>query len=199
MRLAAVALAVAALACGDILLADEVAAPVASSASEGGELLSRRVGPLILRRKVVTCEQDATRLREAFAEHRGKMDNPAEQVVIPLMSHSDGTAMVEVQAEKAQRFEGPALDDSSRKKRKSSRFILCQGVTLRQFDQEGGVSAEVRAPECFIDLATGSAWFEGTVNGRYNVDYPFTGDGIYFSSEDFFVKIYSKVEITVAQ
>lgn len=192
-------MAMTALACGGIPAGEGgLAAAVPEAGPARGELLARRVKPHVLRRKALACGQDATRLRAAFAEHRGKMDKPALDVVIPLMGRSDGEAMVEVRAEKAQRFEGPA-PGSAKGKVKAARFVLCQGVVLRQFDREGAVSAEIRASECFIDLGTGSAWFEGTVNGTYAAGHPFTGDGIYFSSEDFFVKIYSSVEIAVAR
>ncbi len=180
---------VAVMACGGLRAEEAPLAP----------LLAGRLKPVVLARKEASCAADAERLRAAFRTHRGRMETPAEQIVIPLKAHANGATMLEVTADRAQHLECAADGGASGKKEKVHRYVLCEGATVRQFDLSGAVSAEVKAEECFVDLSTGSAWMEGKVRGKYGFDAPFGGDGIYFSTSEFFAKIYASVEITVDQ
>ncbi len=158
-----------------------------------GEWLAVRLKPRLIARKEASAAADAARLRCAFMERRGKMETPAEGLVIPLKTHDDGSPFIEVLADRAQYFEVTKTEGEQKTK---TRFVLCEGARVRQFAPGGSVVIDLTAQECFADLSTGSAWLEGAVNGNY-LQNPFKGDGIYFSSEDFFVKIFSQVEISL--
>lgn len=130
-------------------------------------------------------DQDKDRLQTVYTNCAARLDRPAEDMVIPLESHPDGSVKMDAAAERAQIFEKEGL-------------VWCGGVIVREYDMNGSVKMELSADNCVVDRGTKSGWLEGCAVGTYG-NTRLEGRGIYVSfrdKDDLFLKIYSGVVVT---
>ncbi|MGN0852960.1 MAG: hypothetical protein ACI4Q3_06245 [Kiritimatiellia bacterium] len=126
-------------------------------------------------------DSDMLRLRAAYAECVKKLESPAENVSLPLETHSDGTVKSRLKAERAHMF----MD---------SGFVWAEKIRVEQFREDGTLAASLDADNCVIDRNTKSGWVEGAARMVYG-DSSVRGRGIYFSLPREFIKIFSESEI----
>ena len=126
--------------------------------------------------------RDRARLQAAYTNCVARQDRPAEDVVVPVESHPNGSVKVDATADRAQVFEKEGL-------------VWCGGVTVREYEPDGSVKMELSADSCVVDRGTKSGWLEGYASGTYGKTR-MEGRGIYFSFREEFVKIYSDVAVT---
>lgn len=127
---------------------------------------------------------EVARLKKLYPSLAAKVLKPAENVTLPIEYHSDGSLKSEIKAKKAYFFLGKGKNN----------FVWGEGVVVRQYTTEGEVEAEIQAKACIVDRETKSGWAEGPARARYGATVV-TGEGVYFSFEEEYVKITSKVEI----
>ena len=125
--------------------------------------------------------RDEARLQAAYAVCLARIDRPAEDVVVPVESHPDGTIKVDAKAARAQFFDKEGL-------------VWCGDVTVREFDEKGRLKMELEAVSCVVDRKSKSGWLEGRTVGRVGAT-ELSGRGIYFSCAQEYVKITSEVSI----
>lgn len=132
--------------------------------------------------RLAAWEKDAARLDAAFADCEARLDRPTLGIVIPWEIYPNGQVQYEVKAGRAQFF-------------KKENLVWCGEVTVNEYSAAGVLKTTCSADACVIDQKTKSCWLKGT--GRIVIDGKtgISGDGIYFSSGDFFVKIQSKVTV----
>jgi len=153
-----------------ILLAVLAFAGICSAAFKSEQWLARR-----------DDDADVLRLRKAYASCVSKLENPAENVVLPLEQYEDGTVKSRLTAGRANIFE-----DSS--------FVWAKDLLIEQFDPKGERTASLEAEQCVVDRATKSGWVEGRAAMSYK-DTTICGRGVYFSLPDEFFKVLSQSEI----
>ena len=120
------------------------------------------------KREMLTRE--AERLQAAYSNCLGRVDQPAEGVVVPVEMFPDGSIRLSVEARKAQFF----LDTG---------FIWGEGVIIRRLDEQRRVVSRIDAGKCVIDRNTRSGWIEGRARVSHE-DSVFEGENIYFSSPE---------------
>ena len=172
MRWISETVAVLAMLTGRMLFAAE------GVASVSGE---QTFGETVTESRLAGWEADELRLRAAYAECVAGVVNPAEGVVVPLQTSSDGRPQVTATAGKAHYFEVPDPAAKDKKRRKRKILVWCQDVTVRMFDEkDGSVSVELRAPGGLFDRETMSGWLDGAVTGHWETA-PIAGTGVYFA------------------
>ena len=127
------------------------------------------------KREVLTRE--AERLRAAYTNCVAQLQTPAEDVSVPIESFDDGSVKVLVSAKKAQYFLEKGL-------------VWAEGVVVRKFNADGTTDSSIEARNCVIDRASKSGWAEGpatVVHGKTT----FRGKGVYFSTSESYVKVFS--------
>lgn len=147
-----------------------LAALVASAAFSSAKWLEKRGD-----------DSDVQRLRAAYADCVKKLEAPAENVLIPLETFSDGKVKSKITAEKAQMFPDTGL-------------IWGKGILVQQFKEDGSLYASLKAENCVVDRKSKSGWVEGSAEMSYGTS-TVKGRGIYFSLEKEFIKIFSQSEI----
>ena len=123
-------------------------------------------------------DHEAGRLRAAYSRFRDRVAEPAENVVIPVESHPDGSVKASVFAARAQLF----LQEG---------FAWAEGVTIRQLGAGGDEEARIEADNCIVDRSTKSGWTEGHACARYRDQAELEGDDVYFSAAEEYVKIFT--------
>ena len=131
--------------------------------------------------KRALLDRETERLQAAYSNCVSHLDQPAENIEIPVESHANGRVKTLVRAARAQFF----LDTG---------FIWGEDVVVRQFRADGSVEAEVFARHCVVDRETRACWAEGPARATYGRTRV-SGEGIYFSFREEYVKISSKVDI----
>lgn len=131
------------------------------------------------KREVLKCE--AERLREEYRAHLARVDEPAEDVTIPLDTYEDGSVKMVIVAKKAQVFAG---ED----------FLLVWDVVIRKLDEKGAELSHVEAERCLVDRATKSGWAEGPIKIA-NEKTTFSGENVYFSSLEGYVMSLTKSKL----
>lgn len=127
-------------------------------------------------------DREAARLQRVYADCVAALQTPAENLVVPIENHPDGSVKATVTAAKAQFFIDAGL-------------VWGEGVELCEYEVGGtNVKARVTAEHCVVDRATKSGWAEGRVRVEYG-GTSVEGDGIYFSFPEEYVKILSNVTI----
>ena len=126
-------------------------------------------------------DREAERLQAAYADCAARAVAPAENVVLPVESHPDGSIKATVSAKAAQFF-------------LQTGFVWGTNVVVRQYATNGVVEAEVVADRCVVDRGTKSGWVDGHARARY-LGNEVEGDGIYFSFSEEFVRISSNTVI----
>lgn len=120
---------------------------------------------------------DAVRLKTAYSNCVSRIDAPSEGITIPLETRPDGSVRTSLRAEKAQLFQDEPL-------------VWAENLVLTKLDDEGREKIRLEADRCVIDRVVRSGWVEGhakVVQGKTS----FEGDGVYFSSTNGFVSVYS--------
>ena len=124
--------------------------------------------------------REAERLRTAYAKCAAAVQEPAENVSVPVENYPDGSVKASVVAERAQIF----LKDG---------LIWCAGVKIRQFRPDGSVESEIDAANCVVDRTTRSGWADGDAKATYRGEAYLSGAGIYFSAKDEYVMMTTNV------
>ena len=126
-------------------------------------------------------DSDVRRLRAAYADCVKKLETPAENVLIPLETFSNGQVKSRVTAGRAHMFPDTGL-------------IWGEKVRVEQFKEDGSLYASLDAENCVVDRKTKTGWVEGAAKMVYG-ESSVRGRGIYFSLEREFIKIFSQSEI----
>ena len=126
-------------------------------------------------------DSDVLRLRAAYADCVKKLETPAENVLIPLETFSNGQVKSRVTAGRAHMFPDTGL-------------IWGEKVRVEQFKEDGSLYASLDAENCVVDRKTKTGWVEGAAKMVYG-ESSVRGRGIYFSLEREFIKIFSQSEI----
>ncbi len=128
-------------------------------------------------------DREAERLQTAYSNCVANLQSPAENVTVPIEHFPDGSVKASVTARKAQFFIDQGL-------------VWCEGVCVREWETDGKTErGRVDAEHCVIDRETRSGWAEGAACATYGKT-TVEGIGVYFSFEEEFIKIMSKVQIT---
>ena len=125
--------------------------------------------------------REAERLQAAYTNCLARLQAPAEDVTVPVETFDDGSVKVMIFAKKAQYF----LD---------SGLVWAEDVTVRRFKPDGTLEARIEARNCVVDRFSKSGWAEGpatVVHGKT----VFRGDGVYFSSQDAYVKVFNQTDV----
>jgi len=123
-------------------------------------------------------DHEAERLRDAYPKFRDRVSQPAENVVIPVESHPDGSVKTSVFAERAQFF----LQDG---------IVWAEGVEIRQYRRDGTEESRIEADNCIVDRSTKSGWSDGHARARYRDQAELEGDKLYFSAAEEYLKIFT--------
>ena len=125
--------------------------------------------------------REAERLMAAYTNCVAQLQTPAEDVTVPVETFDDGSVKLMVYAKKAQYF----LD---------SGLVWAEDVVVRKFKSDGTLDARIDAKSCLVDRFAKSGWAQGpatVVHGKTT----FRGNGVYFSSPEAYVKVFSGSEI----
>lgn len=120
--------------------------------------------------------REAERLRGVYATCAAQVATPAENVTIPVETHPDGSVKTLVKAARAQYFLKEGL-------------VWGEAVEVRRLATNGVIEASIEAKSCVVDRATRSGWAEGAAKVT-NGKTVFSGEGVYFSSSDSYVKVF---------
>ena len=123
-------------------------------------------------------DREAERLRAAYPKFRDRVTEPAENVLIPVESHPDGSVKTSVVAARAHIF----LQEG---------FVWAEGVEIRQMRPDGTVESSIDAENCLVDRSTKSGWTEGRAHAKYRGDAELEGENVYFSAAEEYVKIFT--------
>ena len=123
-------------------------------------------------------DREAERLCGAYAKYRSLAKDPAESIVVPVESHSDGSIKTSIGAKRAQFF----INDG---------FIWGEGVAVRQLGRDGSVEMMLDADDCVVDRSTRSGWVEDHAHAEFRNDAVLDGDRVYFSAIEEYLKIYT--------
>ena len=127
--------------------------------------------------------QEAARLRSAYLKCTAAVQEPAENVTVPVENYPDGSVKTSIVAERAQMFLKNGL-------------IWCSGVKIRQFRPDGSVESEIDAANCVVDREARSGWAEGAAKATYRGETDLSGADVYFSATDEYVMIATNVCLT---
>ena len=125
--------------------------------------------------------REAERLRAAYSNCLSRVKMPAEDVTVPVETFDDGSVKTVVAAKKAQFFVSDGL-------------VWAEGVVIKKFKADGAQETLVEASSCVVDRATKSGWAEGPALVRHG-NTLFRGDGVYFSSPEGYVRVFSNADI----
>jgi len=131
--------------------------------------------------KRAVLAQEAERLKIAYTNFEAQAVHPSEAVSVTLEQYPDGSA-------KTMLFAGQAVFFRTEK------FIWTKGLVVRRLDKDGKVVSKIDAETCVIDQTTKSGWCPGhavvTREGSR-----FEGDGVYFSSPESYVSVFSNSDL----
>lgn len=119
--------------------------------------------------------REVERLQAAYRKCSANINQPAEDVTVPLETFDDGSVKSVVHANRAQYFMKEGL-------------VWAEGVIVKKFKPDGSLDARIDAQSCIIDRFTKSGWSEGPTKVEHKSTV-FTGNGVYFSSPEGYVKI----------
>ena len=132
-------------------------------------------------KKRETLTQDAERLRALYAKCAASAMTPAEDVTIPVESHPDGSLKVVILAKKARYFLEKGL-------------VWAENVSVRKYDRDGALDSKIDARNCVVDRWSRSGWAEGRARFEHGKT-SCTGEGVYFSASNGYVKVFAKTDI----
>ena len=128
--------------------------------------------------------REAERLMAAYTNCAARVENPAENVTIPVETYEDGSVKVLVKAVKAQYFLKEGL-------------VWAEGVEVKRLAKGGAVETCLEAKNCVVDRNSKSGWAEGAARVTQNKT-TFVGKGVYFSASDSYVKVLGGVVVESA-
>ena len=126
-------------------------------------------------------EREAERLRVAYSNCLQRAETPAEDVMVPVDTHTNGAIRIVVSARRAQFF----LDDG---------LVWAENVVVRKLGPDGELEARIDARSCVVDRFTKSGWAEGPArvqNGKTSL----AGRNVYFSSPESYVRVYDGADL----
>lgn len=124
---------------------------------------------------------EAERLRTAYSNCLQRLDHPAEDVLVPIETHTNGAVRLTVRAKRAQFF----LDTG---------LVWAENVVVRKLGLDGEVEMRIDARSCVVDRFTKSGWAEGAArvqNGKTEL----VGSNVYFSSPESYVRIFDGADL----
>lgn len=131
------------------------------------------------KRELLTRE--AERLMMVYSNCVAHLDQPADDVTVPVETFEDGSVKTVVFAKHAQYF----LDQ---------KLVWAEDIEVKKFKSDGTLDGRIEAKHCVIDQLTKSGWAEGpatVVHGKTT----FRGNGVYFSSPESYVKVFNDSQI----
>ena len=124
---------------------------------------------------------EALRLKTAYTNCLANLDQPATEVTVPIETHDDGSIKSIVYAKKAQYFLKAGL-------------VWAEDVVAKKFDKDGTINTTIEAKNCVIDRIAKAGWAEGPAKVVHR-DTVFTGEGVYFSSPEGYIRVFDQSEI----
>ncbi|MBR2838832.1 MAG: hypothetical protein IKE55_08620 [Kiritimatiellae bacterium] len=121
--------------------------------------------------------REAERLQAAYSNCVANVREPAEDITVPVETFDDGLVKTVVEARRARFFLHEGL-------------IWAEGVVIRKFAPDGSEESRIDAESCVVDRATKSGWAEGPAKVRHGKT-TFSGRGVYFSSPESYVRVFS--------
>ena len=125
--------------------------------------------------------REAERLQAAYTNCVAHLQVPAEDVTVPVETFDDGSVKAIVFAKKAQYF----LDWG---------LVWAEDVVVKKFKKDGTLDGMIEAKNCVVDRQSKSGWAEGPATVTHGKT-TFKGCGVYFSSPESYVKVFSGSEI----
>ena len=125
--------------------------------------------------------REAERLQAAYSNCVAHLSEPAENITVPVETYDDGSVKTVVSARRARFFLREGL-------------IWAEGVVIRKFAADGSEESRIDAASCVVDRAMKSGWAEGPARVRHGKT-TFGGSGVYFSSPESYVRVFSDSEI----
>lgn len=119
-------------------------------------------------------------LVEGWEQARQAAQTPGEHLTLPLEYHANQRAKVRLKAAKVQ-----MLDDG---------LIYAETVVIEMLTEQGEIEGKMIAEDCLYQRKTKLGYCRGAVEVEGEGD-KLKGRGMYFSTEDKFVKILAKCEI----
>ena len=126
-------------------------------------------------------EQEAARLRVAYSNCLQRIETPAEDVMVPVDTHTNGAIRIVIGARRAQFF----LDEG---------LVWAENVVVRKFGPGGELETRIDARSCVVDRFTKSGWAEGAArvqNGKTSL----FGRNVYFSSPESYVRVFDGADL----
>ena len=120
--------------------------------------------------------REAERLRAAYSNCLQRLDHPAEDVTVPVETHTNGAVRLVVQAKRAQFF----LDTG---------LVWAENVVVRKLGVDGEVETRIDARSCIVDRFTKSGWAEGAARVQHGKT-ELCGKNVYFSSPESYVRVF---------
>ena len=120
--------------------------------------------------------REAERLRAAYSNCLERLDHPAEDVILPVETHTNGAVRLVVQAKRAQFFIDTGL-------------VWAENVVVRKLGPDGELETRIDARSCVVDRFTKSGWAEGAARVQHGKT-ALGGRNVYFSSPESYVRVF---------
>ena len=125
--------------------------------------------------------REAERLRAAYSNCLHRIDHPAEDVMIPVETHTNGAVRLVVQAKRAQFF----LDTG---------LVWAENVVVKKLGKGGELETRIDARSCVVDRFTKSGWAEGAARVQHRKT-SLSGRNVYFSSPESYVRVFDGADL----
>ena len=126
-------------------------------------------------------DAEARRMRGAWSNCTARATSPAENIVVPLEFHPDGSPKFTLRAAEAQMF-------------LESGLVWARGAEALMYNARGVVEGRATVSSCVVDLNAKSGWAEGPVVVSYG-GCTVEGSGLYVSQSDGFCRVYDGVSM----
>lgn len=124
---------------------------------------------------------EAERLKIAYTNCVAQLQDTAEGVTISVETYPDGAVKTLVSAKRAQIF----LDTG---------MIWAEDIVLRKLKEDGAQDAVLEAKSCVIDRIAKVGWAKGEAK-LVQGSTTFSGEDVFFSSPDRYVKVFDKADL----
>lgn len=121
---------------------------------------------------------EAAAMHEKYDEYAAKVVAPAEDIVVPLENHADGSIKTSISAKRACFF----LDDG---------FVWGEGITIRQFAPGGAIESQVDADRCLANRGTRKCWVDGRAKAYYRGQAEIEGESVYLDPNSEYIAIFT--------
>jgi lipopolysaccharide transport protein LptA len=125
--------------------------------------------------------REAERLQGAYSSFSSKVKTPAEDVLVPVDTFSNGSVKTLVTASRAQFFP-------------SEGFVWAKDVLAKDFSEKGVNKSSLSAESCIVDRSTKSGWVQGKAKACHG-ETEVSGSQVYVSFAENFVMIYSDAQL----